>query len=242
MEQIPTLPLSSSMAVIVPAFNEENGMVRVLAALLDCSFLHEIVIVDDGSTDATWSVANGYCQQDNRVKAVRHEHNLGKGQALLTGLNESISKTIVTVDADLWGLKPEHMRDLVKPVVDHQCDMSYAVFKQGQWNTDLAHILTPWLTGQRCLRRELFRQISWRAAAGYGLETAITVAAQRADWHKKKIFWKGVFHPPSEGHRGLIRGIYTRLRMYLHILRAWQLATQDAPTKKYLPSTTNRSS
>ena len=169
-----------------------------------------------------------------RFKAVQHDQNHGKGQAVLTGLNESRSKTILTLDADLCGLKTQHIHDLATPVIEGEYDMTYAVFKGGHWNTDLAHFLTPWLSGQRCLRRNLARSVSWEAAAGYGLETAFHNHryAQRGGWRRKKIAWFGVSHPPSEDHRGVLRGIYTRLAMYAQILRAWQIATQNAPAKK----------
>ena len=232
----------SSLAVIVPAYNEEKGLARILTTLKDFPLIQEIIIVDDGSTDSTWSVANQYCRDDPRVKIIQHGKNQGKGQAVLTGLNESSAKNILTLDADLFGLKPEHLYDLSTPVIENLIDMTYAVFRKGRWNTDLSHILTPWLTGQRCLKRELFWEISWKAAAGYGLETAITLAARRYAWRTEKIFWKGVSHPPSENHRGMVRGFYNRIRMYLHIFRAWQVASQDAPSAKYLPFPTNRSS
>jgi glycosyltransferase involved in cell wall biosynthesis len=241
MDQTPTVPISSSLAVILPAYNEEAGIPAVLEILKECVFVHEVIVVDDGSIDETYSIAEAYGREDARFKVICHNQNLGKGQAVLTGLNESRSKTILTLDADLCGLRPQHLHDLVSPVIEQGVDMTYAVFRQGHWTTDLAHILTPWLSGQRCWRRNLLRSVSWKAAAGYGLETAITVAAQQGGWRRNKIVWNGVSHPPSEDHRGMIRGILTRLRMYSHIVRAWQIATQDATAKKYLPSPNKRS-
>ncbi len=88
----------------------------------------------------------------------------------------------------------------------------------------MGHIVTPWLTGQRCLYSELLGQVSRPAAAGYGLETAITVAASIGGWRVQRVRLEGVYHPPSEFHRGAYNGIAVRARMYGQIIRAWVIA------------------
>lgn len=242
MNQPSEMKQNLSLAVIVPAYNEERGVHRVLTTLLDFPMANEIIFVDDGSTDATSLIAKQYCEKETRINIIQHGKNQGKGQAIFSGYNASSSNYLLTLDADLLGLMPEHLYDLVIPVIQNQFDMTYALFRHGYWRSDLGHILTPWLTGQRCIRRELFWEISRRAAAGYGLETAITVAARRHSWRTKKVYWRGVSHPPSENHRGLVLGVCNRTKMYLHILRAWQIANQDMMLTKYTPYPTKRSS
>jgi hypothetical protein len=103
--------------------------------------------------------------------------------------------------------------------------MTIVVFRRGRFQTDLSHWLTPWLSGQRCLRADLFRYVSQEAAEGYGIQTAITVAFHQQDWCIQHIVLKGVHHPPSELHRGLWRGIRVRTKMYAQIIRAFYLAS-----------------
>ncbi|MEN6392813.1 MAG: hypothetical protein ABFD53_03295 [Anaerolineaceae bacterium] len=55
--------------------------------------------------------------------------------------------------------------------------------------------------------------MSKEAAAGYGFETALTLAAKQRDWRCQQIIWYGVSHPPSEYHRGRWRGMKTRAKM-----------------------------
>ncbi|MDD2694731.1 MAG: glycosyltransferase family 2 protein [Anaerolineales bacterium] len=215
------------MSAVIPAYNEAEGICRVLKALGPVTLIQEIIVVDDGSTDGTAALAEGCRQQDQRIRLIRHGQNQGKGQAFYSGYQAAACAVILTLDADLIGLTPHHVENLLSPVLSGEIDMSVAVFRGGSWNTDLGHFLTPWLSGQRCLRAELLSQIPWAAAAGYGLETAITVAAGRYGWRHVRIPWRGVFHPPSEFHRGLIRGVATRARMYAHILRAWYLARKN---------------
>jgi glycosyltransferase involved in cell wall biosynthesis len=226
----------TSIAAILPTFNEEKGIGRVLEILCQSKILTEIIVVDDGSVDRTASIIETYKKKDPRISVYRHTTNLGKGQSVMTGYLASTAKYILTIDADLIGLKPDHLIDLVDPVLYGEADMTLGIFRGGNWATDLSHRLTPWLTGQRCLRRDLFRDINWKAATGYGLETAITIAAQKHGWRRRKVYWQGVSHPPSEGHRGLLKGILNRSKMYCHIIRAWYLAGRDQLVAKIIPS------
>jgi hypothetical protein len=125
------------------------------------------------------------------------------------------------LDGDLIGLTEEHVRDLIQPVLSGRAEMSLGLFRGGRFNTDLSHFLTPWLTGQRCLQANLFQYLSQEAASGYGLETALTVMARHYQLHCERVWLRGVTHPPSEFHRGIRKGIYTRARMYSHVIRAW---------------------
>jgi glycosyltransferase involved in cell wall biosynthesis len=213
------------VAVIIPAFNEAKGIGSVLAVVRQADWIAEIVVVDDGSKDHTFEIASKCTEFDQRLCVIRHSKNLGKGQAIVTGLKATNTPVIMTLDADLIGLNPQHLMDLAHPVLVDSLDMAVAVFRKGRWSTDLSHRIAPWLTGQRCLLREKMDAISWNAAKGYGLETAITVAARRCHWRSEKVYWIGVSHPHSEGHRGIVRGIANRGKMYAQILRAMYIST-----------------
>jgi glycosyltransferase involved in cell wall biosynthesis len=216
-----TRPTPCSVSAIIPAYNEGSRISKVLSVLRAVACLNEIIVVDDGSTDHTAAEAMREADNDQRFKIVHHEKNLGKGQALFSGWQAASSHFLLLLDADLIGLTPMHVLALMQPVLDGRADMTLGIFRGGTWRTDLSHFLTPWLTGQRCLRTELFRYISFPAADGYGFETALTVTAQKYGWRCQSVILYGVSHVPSETHRGLRRGIATRAKMYAHIVRAW---------------------
>lgn len=221
----PTKPLSAhKIAVIIPAYNESQTVGRVLQALEQVSDLSEIIVVDDGSRDGTFRQCELAAQTNPRLRIIQHRANLGKGQAIFSGWSATGAPFLLLLDADLFGLTTNHVHDLIRPVLAGQADMTIGLFKGGHFRTDLSHWATPWLSGQRCLRAELLKSVSWEAASGYGIETALTVAAQMDGWRVAKVPLRGMWHKPSEDRRGYWSGAMTRGKMYLHIVRAWYIA------------------
>jgi glycosyltransferase involved in cell wall biosynthesis len=83
-------------SIIVPAYNEEDGLPLVLEQI--SSVIHgeyEVIVVDDGSTDGTSEVARRF-----PFRVVKHEANLGKGEALKTGIACARGENIIWIDAD----------------------------------------------------------------------------------------------------------------------------------------------
>jgi hypothetical protein len=215
----------SKVSVIIPAYNESDRILRVLHVLSQVEYLDEIIVVDDGSKDDTVRIVENFRSIDPRIIIISNPRNMGKGQAVFAGVHSAKQTIILMLDADLCNLTSSHIDSLCKPVISGTCEMTIGVFKKGHWTSDFSHWITPWLSGQRCLRNELFDQLSPEAAEGYGLETALTIAAQQYQWRVRKVAMMGVSHPPSEIHRGSILGVINRLKMYAQIIRAWYIAT-----------------
>jgi polyisoprenyl-phosphate glycosyltransferase len=215
------------IAAILPTYNEERNIAGVLKALTTSEILDEIIIVDDGSEDGTLAIARNFALEDLRIKVIRHERNMGKGQAILTGWAATSAPYLLLLDADLHELAPEHIHALLTPVIGHHTDMTLGLFWGGHLNTDLSSWGMPFLTGQRGLRAEILKHISQEAAAGYGFEVALTVAVNQQGYHKQIVPLKGVWHPPSEFHRGGWNGFIWRFRMYAQIIRGWLIATRQ---------------
>lgn len=105
-----------SLSVIVPAFDEAThvraSLGRILKAVSSLDRAFEILLVDDGSRDATASEAQAVALEDARVRVVAHASNRGKGAALATGCAHARGDTLVFLDADLE-ITPEEIGPLL---------------------------------------------------------------------------------------------------------------------------------
>lgn len=112
------------LGVVIPVFNEAATVAPLLQAVLAQPLVQEIVAVDDGSTDGTWSLLLAAAQSDQRVRAVRHEHNRGKGAALRTGFAQVSAPITLVQDADLE-YDPAEYPALVRPILAGRADVVF---------------------------------------------------------------------------------------------------------------------
>lgn len=101
------------LTIVIPAYNEEEVLASSVARLLTIEDQvvaeytlatdSDILIVDDGSSDKTWSLIDQLHRQNSRVRGLRFSRNFGHQQALIAGLTEAVKTAdlMVTIDADL---------------------------------------------------------------------------------------------------------------------------------------------
>jgi hypothetical protein len=180
-------PKSIRTTVVLPAYNEAEALPDVLSELaerLDDSY--EVLVVDDGSTDATAEVAEkGPC------RLIRHPGNQGKGVAIRTGIAEAKGEYVVIMDADatypveaidkLVKLLDEN--DLVRGKRESDEESMPSINRVGNWFFNklfsIAHGLEAGdhLSGLYGLRRDAFRRLGLEAK-GFDIETEIGIKAQ----------------------------------------------------------------
>ena len=101
------------VTIIIPAYNEEEGITNVITQLKELSENHEILVVDDGSTDNTYKLAS-----DTGVKVIRHPYNKGYGAALKTGIRNATADIVLFMDAD-GQHKPSDIKKLVQYIGEY---------------------------------------------------------------------------------------------------------------------------
>jgi glycosyltransferase involved in cell wall biosynthesis len=90
---------SFELSILVPAYNEARTVAAVLRGILETCPDAEVILVDDGSTDATGAEAASAATE--RVRIIRHPENRGKGSAIRTALAHASGKFSIVQDADL---------------------------------------------------------------------------------------------------------------------------------------------
>lgn len=176
-------------AVIIAAKDEQDRIAATVEAAASLPGVDLVVVVDDGSTDATGRLAEG-----SGAKVVRHSRNRGKGAAMETGaaavrlLDTGTPRHLLFLDADL-GETAKLAGPLIEPVRAGSASMTIAVFSERvklgghgfvvRLSRDGIKRLTGWsatqpLNGQRCLTRAAF-DAAQPLAPGFGVETGLTI-------------------------------------------------------------------
>jgi glycosyltransferase involved in cell wall biosynthesis len=93
------------ISVIVPLLNEEESLPELVAwigrVMVANQFSYEVILVDDGSTDSSWSVIESLHEQNDCIKGIRFQRNYGKSAALNEGFRSCQGNVVITMDADL---------------------------------------------------------------------------------------------------------------------------------------------
>ncbi|MEM4230396.1 MAG: glycosyltransferase family 2 protein [Candidatus Pacearchaeota archaeon] len=115
------------LSIIIPVFNEEKTVSRLLEKILKLKIPKvdkEIIVVDDGSIDATVSIISKSQTPHSKFKFIKHKKNLGKGAAVRTGLDCATGDYIVIQDADLE-YNPNDIKRLLEPVLEKEARVVY---------------------------------------------------------------------------------------------------------------------
>ena len=170
------------VSVIIPAYNEEETVAKVVEVVKKASFVDEIIVVNDGSSDNTEAEA---------IKAgaivINHETNKGKGEALNTGFKEAECDIIAFIDADIYNLTSKKVEAMIKPILDGKAEITKTKFARESGRVTeltakpLLNFFFPEisfeqpLSGQFAARKEILKKINFEA--DYGVDVGIVIDA-----------------------------------------------------------------
>jgi len=204
------------VAAIVPAYNEGKTIGNVLKTLKLAKELDEIIVVSDGSTDQTAQISKSF-----GVRVLEGPEREGKGKAMQKGVKNTDADIIVFFDADLIGLTPEHVSQLVQPSLKGEAEMVVGIRDRiGETPLFLLKI-DPLLAfgGERALKREIFENLPERFSRGFEIETALNFYCQVNKLLVKYVKLKGLKMIIKEKKYGFLKGFWERLKMEFKIFK-----------------------
>jgi glycosyltransferase involved in cell wall biosynthesis len=184
------------VSFIVPVHDEEATIRLVLERLILLPLRPEIIVVDDGSTDATPQILEGWCDEHPETTVIT-QPNRGKGAAVRAGIDRANGDFVVIQDADLE-YDPAHVPDLIAPLVAGEAEVVYGsrlapLATVRTWNgpnrlgnralsllTSLLYLrrLTDMETGHKAFRREVLQEMDLHED-DFGIEPEITAHVLR---------------------------------------------------------------
>jgi len=112
------------LSVVMPVYNEERTLEEIVRRVLETPYEKELLLVDDGSTDASREIMGRLEAAHPEVRCLYHERNSGKGAALSTGFREVAGDVVVVQDADLE-YDPADYGTLLRPIEEGKADVVY---------------------------------------------------------------------------------------------------------------------
>lgn len=174
-----------SIAVVVPCFNEELLIDRVLSTMPE--FVDRVFVIDDCSADRTTEIVQGYVDGDPaRFNLLRHEKNLGVGAAIATGYEAARDEgfDITAVMAGDGQMDPDELKSICRPIVDE----NYDYVKGNRLFTGDAWSMIPHLRYLGNAMLSLLTKIAsgyWHVADSQSGYTAINLRTLKLiDWRK----------------------------------------------------------
>lgn len=129
-----------NISVVVPLLNEEESLPELLAwierVMQENSFSYEVVMVDDGSTDRSWSIIEELNAKNPCVKGIKFRRNYGKSAALNAAFEVVQGDVVITMDADLQD-SPDEIPELYRMITEENYDL-VSGWKKVRYDSKLA--------------------------------------------------------------------------------------------------------
>jgi glycosyltransferase involved in cell wall biosynthesis len=229
---------SQKLSIVIPARNEAASLKALLPHLLTLMGDVEIIVVDDGSIDATPAI----CAQ-SKVKHLRHPYPKGNGSAIKTGARAALGEVIVFMDGD-GQHKPEDILALLQKF-NEGYDMVVGARQSGSqaglhraFANDIFSRFASWMvmqpiadltSGFRVVRASKFRQFLYLLPNGFSYPTTITMSFFRAGY---SVAYVPIDTPRRNSGASHIHPLRDGLRFLLIIIK---IGTLFSPQKLFLP-------
>lgn len=236
---------SIKISCIIPVYNEASRVAKVLDAVLGCSLLDEVIVVNDGSSDGSLEVLKGIKSEyekgkkgeragvmspreggrvdRSKFRLISLSKNRGKTHAVRVGLEKARNDYVMMIDSDLVGLSTADVEALARPVLEGRADVTMSLRKNSFKFFHKQGI--DFVSGERVLKKSLFGDLSHLdKLPGFGLEVYLNKKMIEAEVRLVVVNWKNVITPRKSVKMGLIRGAWGDVKMDWHIVSVMGVA------------------
>lgn len=201
------------VSAIIAAYNEQDTIFDVVRAVEGHPLVDEIIVVDDGSSDATVERA-----RTTTAKVISLEKNSGKAAAMNRGVQTARNHVILFLDADILGLTHQMITLTVTPVLTGNCGMFVAIRdRRTYWMNRLLYFI-PVLGGERALTKDIWRQVPRIYRKGFQIEIALNYYTKRSGQKMGFGVMPGLSQVIKEKKRGFWLGLLQRIKMCGEVL------------------------
>jgi glycosyltransferase involved in cell wall biosynthesis len=205
-----------TVSCIIPAYNEAARIAQVLAPVLGHPLIDEVIVIDDGSSDATSAVVAAI----QGVRLITLAQNIGKTAALAQAIAQAQGPLLLLVDADLIGLSAEDLTALIRPVLTGQADLSISLRQNAPWLW--RWIGLDYISGERVLKKSLIapQLDALPQLPKFGFEVFLNSLAIAANQRLAVVAWPGVVSPLKASKYGFWTGLRGDIGMIRDMMRA----------------------
>jgi glycosyltransferase involved in cell wall biosynthesis len=114
------------ISIIIPLYNEEDSIPHLITwiekVVGEHGFSYEIIMINDGSSDSSWTVIENLAQKNKNIRGISFQRNYGKSAALHCGFQSAQGDVVITMDADLQD-SPDEIPELFKMITEGKYDL-----------------------------------------------------------------------------------------------------------------------
>ena len=201
------------VSAIIPVYNEAPRVAKVLDAVIGHALVDEVIVINDGSSDDSEAVLKARPS----IRLISYRPNRGKSHAALMGLRAAKNELVMILDADLLGLTPRNITDLIEPVAAGDADMSLTLRQNS------LHIYRffglDFVSGERVFHKYIIRDLETLGRLpGYGLESFLNEIVVQKKMRLKVVRWDNVICPRKSAKVGWWAGTTADFQMVWSII------------------------
>ncbi len=236
--QRPMTESNKKISCVIPAYNEEKTIARVLDAVCaTLDYIDEVIVIDDASTDKTQNIVRNIMKEFPQVSLLVNDKNIGKSKSISRGILTSRGDLVIFLDADLLGLRSDNIVDLIKPVKDGSADVAISI--RGNSPGWMKKINLDFMSGERVLPKSILvsyvKQIS--KLKNFGLEVFVNRIIIEKKLRIKTVAMNNVTNDMKWLKRGFLSGIKGEILMWCDIFKTvsvYEFMNQNIKMKRLL--------